>query len=118
MGDLSSPEKSVNPGDESNEGESGNAISLVSVNTDAINALNAALNGVQLLGEVVMHIQQAASAVDTASSNGVVTINEHVKGIKPDIDKLAVEAVTRAIQANNRLKELLDTFMSAVRLGG
>ena len=45
MGDLSSPEKSIYPGDESNEGESGNAISLFSVNTDAINALNSTVTG-------------------------------------------------------------------------
>lgn len=117
MGDLSSPEKSVNPGDESNE--SGNAISLVSVNTDAINALNAALNGVQLLGEVVTHIEAAAGAVDSATAGAIKAISASIDSEenRKRIDQLAVDAVARAIQANRRLRELLDTFMDAIRLG-
>ena len=78
------------------ESESGNAIGLVSVNTDAINALNAALNGVQLLGEVVTHIEAAAGAVDSATAGAIKAISASIDSEenRKRIDQLAVDAVT------------------------
>lgn len=121
MSDLSSPEKSVSPGDESKKG--GNAIGLVGVDADAINVLNTAIGGVRLLDEVVTHIKSAAAAVDTASGNAVTAvdiarvnavmeINMHVEvNAKKRIDELAVSAVKSAVKAYQTLWAKFDNFL-------
>ena len=113
------PPNRPTPGQEGERGASQpNTLGPVSIDVTAIEALNAALGGVQLLSEVVIHIQDAALGVDTAKNNAIAAIDAHVEQkVKPNIDKYAVDAVMRAIQANVKVRELFDTFLAWIRQG-
>lgn len=83
---------------ETGEQQTSDAAGLVGVNTDAINALNAAIGGIQLLSEVVTHIEAAAGVVDSATAGAIKAISASIDSEenKKRIDQLAVDAVARA----------------------
>lgn len=66
--------------------------------------------------EAVALIETAVGSIDTHTQTAIQGIDQHIEtDVKKRIDQLAVDAINRAIQANQRLRDLLDPFLDPIR---
>jgi hypothetical protein len=84
------------------EGGSGPSLDVLGIDADAITALNAALQGVEVLTAVVTLMEQSATGIVTATETGKLAIENHVKSpeVRQQIEDIAGKSAMQKVLDN------------------